>query len=408
VRVLSKPSRFLIVDGLRKSFGRGQDAVAAVNGVDFAVEQGSFFTLLGESGCGKTTTLRAVAGLERADAGEIRIGGKIVSSSQARVFVAPHQRGIGMVFQSYAIWPHMSVFDNVAFPLRRFRSGNSRTEIAKRVSEVLEQVRLAGFEKRMATQMSGGQQQRLALARALVGRPSLLLLDEPLSNLDAKLREQMRTEVRDLQQELGITLLYVTHDQAEALSMSDRVAVMDGGCIVQEGSPREIYERPSTEFVARFVGTTNFVPGRVVRTLPRESVEVETTIGKVIARARDKLGNGASVTLTIRPENVHVHLAKPQRGNVFAGTVEELRFLGEQVECALSVAGHGLLARVHPDAALVVGQTVHVELAEKSCIALATASADSEPRPAGEDPAPTVCRPAHNRQSSSVQTEVTR
>ena len=186
------PDRFLTVDGLRKTYGRRQDAVAAVNGVGFEVEQGAFFTLLGESGCGKTTTLRAVAGLERADAGEIRIDGRVVSSSEARVFVPPHRRGIGMVFQSYAIWPHMSVFDNVAFPLRRFRSGIARAEIAKRVSEVLEQVRLGGFEKRMATQMSGGQQQRLALARALVGRPSLLLLDEPLSNLDANLREQMR------------------------------------------------------------------------------------------------------------------------------------------------------------------------------------------------------------------------
>ena len=224
------------IRSLTKTFVDGSNAgVKAVNDISFTVEAGRFYTLLGPSGCGKTTTLRCIAGLERADEGEISVAGKKVYSSTGGSFIPAYRRPIGMVFQSYAIWPHLTVFENVAFPLRVGKQTVGRDEIRQRVRAALEQVELANLEQRMATQLSGGQQQRLALARALVREPQVLLLDEPLSNLDAKLRERMRVELRELQRRLRITTLYVTHDQIEALSMSNVIAVMSGGKIVQEG-----------------------------------------------------------------------------------------------------------------------------------------------------------------------------
>src|SRR5437773_8359090 len=255
----------LQVTMLRKTFTTERGGVRAVEDVSFTVEEGQFYTLLGPSGCGKTTTLRCVAGLERTDEGRIVVDGRIVSSHSPNVFVPPHKRDIGMVFQSYAIWPHMTVFENVAFPLRVSKQRVSRSEISRRVEEALSLVELGGYGGRMATQLSGGQQQRLALARALVREPKLLLLDEPLSNLDAKLRERMRFELRELQRRLRITTLYVTHDQIEALSMSNVIAVMNAGVIVQEGAPREIYLQPKSKFVANFIGSTNQLAGRVAR-----------------------------------------------------------------------------------------------------------------------------------------------
>src|SRR3954454_9457921 len=253
------------VSNLLKIFPDRKEKVYAVNDVAFTVEDGAFYTLLGPSGCGKTTTLRCIAGLERPDAGEIEVGGVAVFSSTRRTYVPAHKRRLGMVFQSYAIWPHMTVFDNAAFPLevlpRRRRPG--RAALEERVHAVLERVELAEFAKRPATKLSGGQKQRLALARALVMEPQLVLLDEPLSNLDAKLRESMRFELKRMQRDLGLTAIYVTHDQSEALALSSRIAVMNAGRIVQIGKPREIYERPNCQFVADFIGVTNFVPGTV-------------------------------------------------------------------------------------------------------------------------------------------------
>src|SRR5438552_9240906 len=219
----------VIVSDLVKTFADRRDRVRAVDGVSFQIEEGEFYTLLGPSGCGKTTTLRCIAGLERTDGGQIIVDGKIVSSHSPNVFVPPHKRDIVMVFQSYAIWPHMTVFENVAFPLRVSKQRVPRSEITRRVEAALALVQLEGYGGRMATQLSGGQQQRLALARALVREPKLLLLDEPLSNLDAKLREHMRAELRDIQRRLGVTTIYVTHDQIEALSMSNRIALMEQG-----------------------------------------------------------------------------------------------------------------------------------------------------------------------------------
>ena len=251
----------LDVQNLTKLFSvRGSQPVKAVDEINFSVKQGEFFTLLGPSGCGKTTTLRCVAGLERPYSGKISLRGKTVFDSTSQTFVDPNHRNIGMVFQSYAIWPHLNVFDNVAFPLRAGGQRNS-TIIDKKVAWALELVGLNGFAERPAPQLSGGQQQRVALARALVKEPDLLLLDEPLSNLDSKLRERMRSELKRLQRELGITTLYVTHDQIESMHMSDRVAVMSGGRILQMDRPNEVYERPTSQFVADFMGSTNLING---------------------------------------------------------------------------------------------------------------------------------------------------
>ncbi len=252
----------LTVRNLEKSFVSRQEAVHVIKDVSFSIEPGQFFTLLGPSGCGKTTTMRCIAGLEKADRGYIAVGGRVLANSETRRFIAASERDFGMVFQSYAIWPHMTVAQNVAFPLHanQRRHKLSRKEIGVRVEEALAMVRLDQYGGRIATKLSGGQQQRLALARALITRPEVLLLDEPLSNLDAGLRDHMRSELRAMQLRTGVTTLYVTHDQAEAFSMSDVIAVMDSGILVQQGAPREIYSRPATTFVATFVGRTNLLP----------------------------------------------------------------------------------------------------------------------------------------------------
>src|SRR5947199_265580 len=260
----SRRGRVLSVRSLSSEYpGERGRAVRAAQDVAFEVPAGKLFTLLGPSGCGKTTTLRSIAGLERPVDGEVAVGGDVVYSSQRGIFVPPNRRGLGMVFQSYATWPHMTVFENEAFPLRVSKKRFSRQEIQERVSRVLKVVALEEMADREATKLSGGQQQRLALARALVMEPRLLLLDEPLSNLDAKLRERMPFELKRLQPDLRITTVYVTHDQTEALALSHAIAVMNRGRIEQIGTPREIYERPVNQFVADFVGTTNFLDATV-------------------------------------------------------------------------------------------------------------------------------------------------
>ncbi|NRQ32180.1 ABC transporter ATP-binding protein [Nonomuraea sp. NN258] len=330
----------LAVAGLRKAFGDFQ----AVDEVGFEVREGELYTLLGPSGCGKTTTLRAVAGLEQPDAGRITIDGVDVTATP------PHRRDIGMVFQSYGIWPHMTVFANAAFPLQVARV--PKREIAERVERALAAVHLDGTESRMGTQLSGGQQQRLALARALVRRPKLLLLDEPLSNLDAKLRQAMRAELSSLQKELGITALYVTHDQAEALSLSSRIAVMSAGRIVQEGSPREIYQRPASRFVADFVGTTNLVPGTAVG-----EGRVRTGAGE-LAAASCRAPAGARVLVAIRPESLALHREEPAAENVVAGEIDRIMFVGECVECHVRVGEDVWITRQPPESPVAAGDKV--------------------------------------------------
>src|SRR5262245_61185196 len=296
----------LKVTGLNTEYPGGHGAtVKAARNVSFEVPEGKWFTLLGPSGCGKTTTLRSIAGLERPVSGEISIQGTVVYSSTTNTFVAPNRRKFGMVFQSYAIWPHMNVFQNAAFPLEVGDGGYSRTQIEEKVMRVLAAVGLDDLAQREATKLSGGQQQRLALARALVREPQLLLLDEPLSNLDAKLRERMRFELKRLQRELGVTTVYVTHDQSEALALSHEIAVMNEGELQQIGSPREIYEQPRNRFVADFVGTTNFIDGRVVSVEGRDGAyRVGTDLGELDAFSAEPLRAGDAVVLSVRPEDV--------------------------------------------------------------------------------------------------------
>src|SRR6185369_11366674 len=316
---------------------RGQ-VVRAAQDVTFEVPAGKLFTLLGPSGCGKTTTLRSIAGLEKPRAGEISVGGTLIYSSRSNVFVPPNRRGLGMVFQSYAIWPHMTVFENAAFPLQVSRSKPTRKEIEARVLRVLKAVALEEMAGREATKLSGGQQQRLALARALVMEPPLLLLDEPLSNLDAKLRERMRFELKRLQRELGITTVYVTHDQSEALALSHSIAVMNRGQIQQTGAPREIYERPGNQFVADFIGTTNFL--RATVDAPDAAAgfyRVESPLGVIKALGLEALQAGDTVVISMRPEDVHLSEARPDGENVWQGTVDQKVFLGESVDFQVMV-----------------------------------------------------------------------
>jgi iron(III) transport system ATP-binding protein len=357
------------VSNLVKIFPDRKERVYAVNDVSFTVEDGQFYTLLGPSGCGKTTTLRCIAGLEKPDAGDIEVGGVVVCSTARRHYVPAHKRDIGMVFQSYAIWPHMTVFENAAFPLRVGQKKYSSDEVKRKVLDALRIVELDGLEGRMATQLSGGQQQRLALARALVREPRVLLLDEPLSNLDAKLREQMRVELRELQRRVNITTLYVTHDQVEALTMSNVIAVMSKGKIVQEGPPRQIYSDPKTRFVADFIGSTNFIRG--TWTGDGTQGRVETPMGSLQAQPGAGIGKGDAVVVSVRPEDVHLHKQAPaERANLLEGTVESVMFVGEFLDCRLNVGGQEMRTRQHPNLQPRRGDKVLIELPAESCAVL--------------------------------------
>jgi iron(III) transport system ATP-binding protein len=370
----------LTVRNLEKAFASRQEVVQVIKDVSFSIEPGQFFTLLGPSGCGKSTTLRCIAGLERADRGYIAVSGRVLADSETRHFVAASERNFGMVFQSYAIWPHMTVAQNVAFPLHanRRRHKLSRKEIAARVEEALNMVRLDQYSARIATKLSGGQQQRLALARALITRPELLLLDEPLSNLDAGLRDHMRSELRAMQLRTGVTTLYVTHDQAEAFSMSDVIAVMDSGTLIQQGAPREIYSRPSTTFVATFVGRTNLLS--VVRP-PAQArtgiVSVETSIGPLLVNAKGNRQIAPGDSIVIRPEDLQISTKAPPagHGNVFLGRVRRPIFLGENVELEIEIHGEVLMSRQHPRFDFASGDEVYVELPIDRCVVVCGAAA---------------------------------
>jgi iron(III) transport system ATP-binding protein len=344
----------------------------AVRGLSLDVERGQFYTLLGPSGCGKTTTLRCVAGLEEPDSGEIAIGEATVYSSGSRVWVDPFNRDIGMVFQSYAIWPHMTVFDNVAFPLRQRRPQPPRREIEERVMRMLGIVKLDGFAQRQAPFLSGGQQQRLALARALVREPQVLLLDEPLSNLDAKLREEMRVELRDLLKTLNVTTLFVTHEQIEALTMSDRIGVMNDGLLVQEGTPAEIYGHPAHAFVADFIGKTNFIKGRMPASPAGGGglVVIETAAGRLQARTAGGLAASAEVLVAVRPEHIVIGSSAAAGANVLSGTVASLSFLGNIVSCEVRAAGLPLQVQLVPPVGLQAGDLVALSLPPEHCVVL--------------------------------------
>jgi len=345
------------IRGLQKSFRAQQGRVEALKKIDLDVGEGEFCVLLGPSGCGKTTTLRCVAGLERPDEGEIDIAGRLVNSSSRKVCVPTEKRDIGMVFQSYAIWPHMSVFQNVAFPLTQGQKRFSKSVVAEKVRHVLKRVQLDGLEDRPATDLSGGQQQRVAMARAMVTEPKILLMDEPLSNLDARLREQMRVELKKITKAIGVTTLYVTHDQAEALSLGDRVCVMNRGEILQIASPSDVYARPVNLFVAQFVGEMNFVKGAV--TGPGQ---VESPIGKFSVSVPEGVTVGAAVTLAIRPEHVNLRADSKAAADAVHGKVTSKNYLGDAALLEVEVNGISLLAKLAGDSDLVIGQHASVEL----------------------------------------------
>jgi spermidine/putrescine ABC transporter ATP-binding subunit len=321
----------LEISGLLKRYS----PQVSVGPISFNVRPGEFFSLLGPSGCGKTTTLRCIAGFESLSGGSIRLGGERLDDKP------PHRRDVGLVFQNYALFPHLSVFENVAFGLRLRRRG--KPEIRERVDRVLQLVELAGLGERFPAQLSGGQQQRVAIARSLVLEPQILMFDEPLSNLDLKLRIQMRDELRSLQRRLGKTAIYVTHDQTEALALSDRIAVLSHGHIEQIGTPAEIYERPATAFVAEFIGSSNLLPARVLENGAQGTI-IETEAGLRLFCASDKATNGdrTDIAVLLRPERVQVHAlgngaaAGPNR---FSGRIAEITYLGEDLHLGLDLEG---------------------------------------------------------------------
>ncbi len=341
--------------GLVKRYG----AVTAVAGIDLEIAEGEFIVLLGPSGCGKTTTLRCIAGLEDVSEGEIRMGDQLVSA--AGFSVPPEKRDIGMVFQSYAIWPHMSVAENVAFGLKM--KGLSGGVIAERVKQALDLVGLSQFGDRGASQLSGGQQQRVALARAMILEPKVLLFDEPLSNLDAKLRERMRFELRQLQKRLGVTSIYVTHDQQEAMIVGDRVILMNQGRIDQVGSPVDIYRRPASRFGAEFIGLANISPGKVTADGP---VKIAAEGGLELISDATGFRAGEEVDWLCRPEDVHISTTAISGTNVFPAKIVANYFLGNIGDVFLKVGNLNLRSQLSPPKPLQDGQDVWVEMPPSS------------------------------------------
>ncbi len=350
-----------------------------VFGISFDVAEGELFTLLGPSGCGKTTTLRSIAGLELPDRGRIALAGMDIFNSATRVSVPMYERDIGMVFQSYAIWPHMNVFENAAYPLKVSKTRKfSRREIHEKVVEILEMVGLGEFIRRPSTQLSGGQQQRLALARALTREPRLLLLDEPLSNLDAMLREQMRVELKRLQQEWGVTTIYVTHDQSEALAISDRIAVMNEGLIVQVGTPKEIYNRPTSEFVAHFIGKTNLLHGGLAADAAAGALaKVTTELGPLQCTFPAAVPATGSIAVVIRPESVVIAKQDGAEAggistvNRIAGVVRNEIYLGEIIEYIVTTDnGTEIVVRIPPGKDVGMDDKVLMHFPPENTVAL--------------------------------------
>ncbi len=357
---------FIQIQNLFKRFKK----VVAVNHIELEVKQGEILTLLGPSGCGKTTTLRCIAGLEKPEEGDIVIDGKPMLSQG---FVQPSQRGIGMVFQNYAVWPHMKVYKNIVYGLKLQKE--PRREIKEKARKVLELVGLDGLEDRYPGQLSGGQQQRVALARALVRNPKVMLLDEPLSNLDAKLREKMRFEIKSLVRRMGITSVYVTHDQAEAMVISDRIAVMESGNVVQIGPPHEIYEKPANKFVADFIGAMNFISGQIHEViLDTDTVYVRTEFTEKLRCTTPRViyaAPGKQVYASIRPEDVEV-FAQPQQDkeNLFKGTIAHKAYLGNFLYFFININGNMIRVQAPHYLPQEEGQELYVYLNPEKCMIL--------------------------------------
>ena len=341
----------LTLNGITKKYGDG--GMAAVSDLSLEISDNQFVTLLGPSGCGKTTTLRLIAGYMAPDAGTIHVDGTLMSSSDH--LVLPEHRGMGMVFQNYAVWPHKTVYENVVFglKLRKVPAAKARELVEK----ALALVNLDGYERRLPNQLSGGQQQRVALARSLVVEPDILLLDEPLSNLDAKLRERMRSELKQLQRRTGITFVYVTHDQAEALALSDRIAVIHGGKLQQYGTPHEVYAHPANRLVADFMGNVNLLPGEISTGASGLGEIMIAGVLRTRARLPEGIGPGAKIDIALRPENVL--LSRNANGSA-RGEVTEHVFLGNLNEYQVRLADQTLRVQTHPKESFAVGETVSI------------------------------------------------
>lgn len=356
----------LIIKNLVKKFGD----VVAVDDLSLEVKEREFVSLLGPSGCGKTTTLRCIAGLEVPDEGEILINQKVVCSVRDGIFVPPERRRLGMVFQSFAIWPHMTIFDNVAYGLRA--RGTPKKEVKEKVEKALELVGLHGLSQRYATQLSGGQQQRVCIARSLVYEPEMLLLDEPMSNLDASLRERLRIEVREIQRKIGITTIYVTHDQEEAMSLSDRIVVMNMGKIIQVGTPFQLYGAPDDTFTAVFFGVGILLPAVIIGRSNRHprcySAKLDLPADELQVRSNKSFKRGDKIAVGIRPEKVVLHMSKQEgKINVFECEVLRVVFQGKYTEVFVSCNNHIIRKREFGVSRLRKGTKLFVELPPQSC-----------------------------------------
>jgi iron(III) transport system ATP-binding protein len=368
---------FVRIEGLRKRFG----SFWAIDDVSFEIAEGSLLVLLGPSGCGKTTTLRCIGGLEHPDEGRIVIDGQDVTNPAAGIMLPPEARGMGMVAQSYAIWPHMTVFENIAFPLKMRKQASG--QVRESVEWALDVVRLKGLGNRNATDLSGGQQQRVALARAIVARPKVLLFDEPLSNLDAKLREQMRFLIKRIQKEIGITAVYVTHDQEEAMGLGDELIVMNGGRIEQRGSARNLYMNPASHFVADFIGVANFIEGSLVAQradsegLVRMRAVCDGTEVHLRCRPQSTGDASASSALLVRPEWIEVSVERPFKGdNIVEGRIESSQYLGERTELIVSTCLGSLRVSTEASVNLTDDAQVWLVLDPYKCIVVGSTERD--------------------------------
>lgn len=354
---MSDSSNILQICGISKSFGDTR----VLRDLSFDVARGEFLTVLGSSGCGKTTLLRILCGLEEADAGQVLLDGRDVTNAE------PNLREVNTVFQSYALFPHMTVFDNVAYPLRISKTKYTKADIREKVGAALALVRMTGFERRYPSALSGGQRQRIAIARAVIAEPRVLLLDEPLGALDLNLRRQMQTELKNLQKSLGITFIYITHDQEEALNMSDRIAVMRNGTFIQIGTPSEIYDSPKSVYVARFVGEANILPCTFVKPLNEGSAQVDFGGIKLTARlgsAERTYHPGDLVHAALRGEKIQVSADAP-----FTGTVSEISFAGGVLRLTFDCNGTKLTAvRYGLDTSLHMGDTVHAGIPDGAAV----------------------------------------
>jgi iron(III) transport system ATP-binding protein len=353
------------IKGVSKHYYSDGKIIKALDGVDLTIPANKIFTLLGPSGCGKTTLLRCIVGLESPDSGEITIGDEVVWSSEKNIFIPTEERGLGMVFQTYAIWPHMNVFDNVAYPLQTRKV--PKKQIIQKVEKTLKFVQLEGYERRPATRLSGGQQQRVALARALVAEPKVILFDEPLSNLDAKLREETRKELREFLTKLKITAVYVTHDRVEALALSDIIAVMRVGNIIETGTPKKIYFDSDHCFVADFIGRANLIKA-VVRSQHDDKTVVDSGIGTLSCQKRD-FPVGSEVTLCLRPEFINLVKGGIKAGkNIVSGKISSLVFIGDAYEGEIAAGSENLLARIAPESDLNEGDPVNFMVSPDHCL----------------------------------------